>query len=256
MKGRKRALIFQNVNFSIGKQSILKNVSFSVSKGEWVVIAGPNGSGKSTIVKLAAGIWKKNTGKIIIDGKEEEKYSAKELAHKLSVLTHEFSPLYNIKVFDFVKLGVYAKTDLASFYSKNYHEDVVSAIEKTGIKDLLNKGIKELSMGELQRVRLAKILAQNTPIIILDEPLAHLDINYKIWAIKLFIHLKKNSGKTLITVLHDFMLTYSYPDRFILVKDGKIVFNGKKESENKLIHAFNRTFSVNFQEKTGFLLPF
>ncbi len=255
MKAYDKALIFQNVSFSIGKHPILQNVSFSIPKGEWVVIAGPNGSGKSTIVKLAAGIWKKNKGRIIIDGKEQEKYSAKELAHKLSVLTHEFSPLYNIKVFDFVKLGTYAKTDFTSFYSKNYHEDVVSAIEKTGIKNLLNKGIKELSMGELQRVRLAKILAQNTPIIILDEPLAHLDINYKIWAIKLFRYLK-SSGKTLITVLHDFMFTYSYPDRFILIKDGKIVFNGKKERKDGLIHAFSRTFSVNFQEKTGFLLPF
>ena len=245
---------FRNVSFSIGKHTILQNITFSASRGEWVMIAGPNGAGKTTITRLAAGIWKKKEGKIMIWGKEQGKYKEKELARFLSVLPSEFSPLYNIKVIDFVKLGIYTKTGFLSFYSGKNHKDVEFAIETAEIEHLLQKGIKELSQGELQRLRIAKVLAQNAPMLLLDEPLAHLDIKHRMWALELFARLRA-SGKTLITVIHDFVLAYPYPDKFVLIKDGKITYEGKRDKKNELIKAFSSTFSTKLQEKSGYLLP-
>ena len=245
---------FKDVSFYIKNRPILNNVSFSASRGEWVMIAGPNGAGKSTIVKLSGAIWKKKSGKITIWGKEQERYTPRELARILSVLPPEFSPLYNIKVIDFVKLGIYAKTGFLSFYSGKNQQDIDFAIETAEIKSLLKKGIKELSMGEIQRVRIAKVLAQNTPVILLDEPLAHLDIKHRIWALELFARLRA-SGKTLITVIHDFVLAYPYPDKFVLIKDGNVTFRGGREQKDLLIKAFSETFSTHFKEKSGYLLP-
>ncbi len=244
----------KSLNFSFGKRPILKDISFSLTKGTWLMIAGPNGAGKSTLVKILSGIWKKKNGQIIIWGKELENYKVKELSLKLSVLLSGFAPLYNINVLDYIHLGIYAKTGFMSYFAGKNMKDVQLAIETTEIGHLLKKGLFELSEGELQRVRIAKVLAQNSPIMVFDEPLAHLDIQHRIWALELFARLRA-AGKTIISVIHDFTIAYPYPDSFLLLKQGKITYIGQKTDKKQALEAFSETFETKFYEKDGYLLP-
>ncbi len=244
----------EKLTFSIGRKKILDDVSFHVKKGEWLLIAGPNGAGKSTLIKIASGLWKKESGNIKIWGKELEEYSSKELARVMGTLHSSFKPLYNINVFDFVRLGVYAKTGFLSFYSGRNKKDVELAIETTEIEPFLHKGILNLSQGELQRVRIAKVLAQNPRIMVFDEPLLHLDIKHKVWVLELLARLRA-SGKTVITVVHDFSMAFSYPDRFLLLKNGKITYTGDREKQDELVKAFENTFEIGLTLKDDFLLP-
>jgi len=244
----------KDLSFKIRNLSILSNVSFNVEKGHWLLIAGPNGAGKSTLLKIASGLWKKQQGIVKIWGKEIEKYHILELAKKMAVLSAAFYPMYNINVYEFIKLGIYARTDFFSFYSKKSRRDIELAIEVSETKDFLKKGILELSQGELQRVRIAKILAQNPEIMAFDEPLSHLDIKHKIWLLELLAKLRA-SGKTIITVIHDFPISYSYPDEFLLLKNGNIIFHGGREREESVIDAFTKTFDINLYLLDNFLLP-
>lgn len=245
----------KNLTFEIKNHRILSDISFSVEKGRWLLIAGPNGAGKSTLLKIVQGIWKKQKGVIKIWGKEIEKYKRTELAKKMATLSSEFYPMYNINVYEFIKLGTYAKEGFFSFYSKRTKKDVELAIEIADVKDILKKGILELSQGEMQRVRIAKILAQNPEIMLFDEPLVHLDIKHKLWVLELFAKLRA-SGKTIITVIHDFSISFPYPDAFLLLKNGNIVFHGNKDKRDDVIEAFGQTFEVRLYIRDNFLLPY
>ena len=244
----------KDLSFKIRNRHILNNVSFELEKGHWLLIAGPNGAGKSTLLKIASGLWKKQQGTVKIWGKEIEKYHIHDLAKKIAVLSASFYPMYNINVYEFIKLGIYSRTNFFAFYSKKTKRDIELAIEITETKDFLKKGILELSQGELQRVRVAKILAQNPEIMAFDEPLSHLDIKHKIWLLELLAKLRA-SGKTIITVIHDFPISYPYPDEFLLLKNGNIIFQGSREREKAVIEAFKEAFDINLYLSDNFLLP-
>ncbi len=244
----------KNLYFSIKKKIVLNSISFALEKGKWLLIAGPNGAGKSTLIKITSGVWKKQKGTVKIWGKEIEKYTPKELACKMATLHSVFNPLYDISVYDYVKLGIYARTGFFSFYSGKNRKDVEFAIDTTEIRPFIKKSIVELSQGELQRVRIAKILAQNPEIMIFDEPLVHLDIKHKIWVLELLARLRA-SGKTIITVIHDFSIAFPYPDNFLLLKNGETVFQGSRENMENLVRAFEDTFEVKLTLKNGLLFP-
>ncbi|MBQ1312137.1 MAG: ABC transporter ATP-binding protein [Blautia sp.] len=208
---------------------VLKNASFSLEEGQWLMIVGPNGAGKSTIVNaISQGVA--YDGKISYLGKDIRKYRPMELAKNIGVLAQNHFVGYSFKVKEVVRLGRYA-------YARGFfhgdtgesEEQIERALEMTGMEALAEKSVLELSGGELQRVFLAQLFAQNPRILILDEPTNHLDLVYQQQTFALLGNWLKEKGRAVISVVHDLSLAKAYGTDGILLKDGQVTAKGKIE---------------------------
>ncbi len=209
---------------------IIKNISLDINEGESVAILGANGCGKTTLIRALSGILPYD-GSIKIDGTEVRKLKRNEIAKKISVLM-QFSDIYfSYTVEETVMLGRYLYTD--NFFgipSTKDKEIVDECLLQYGLEDIRNSQINQLSGGQLQRVLLARTMAQKTPFIILDEPTNHLDIKYQAELIDFLSDWKKeSSSNTLVGVFHDISIAFSVADRIIVMKDGHILGNGTKD---------------------------
>ncbi len=209
---------------------IIKNISLDINESESVAILGANGCGKTTLIRALSGILPYD-GSIKIDGTEVRKLKRNEIAKKISVLM-QFSDIYfSYTVEETVMLGRYLYTD--NFFgipSTKDKEIVDECLLQYGLEDIRNSQINQLSGGQLQRVLLARTMAQKTPFIILDEPTNHLDIKYQAELIDFLSDWKKESSiNTLVGVFHDISIAFSVADRIIVMKDGHILGNGTKD---------------------------
>ncbi len=244
--------ILHTENLSIGfnknrKSEIIlhKSLNISLKKGEFVCLLGPNGAGKSTLIRTFTGFTKALAGKVILNNKEISNYSEKELAKQISVVLTEKTDTSNITVKELVAMGRYPYT---GFFGKLTNDDlkiVNESLEQVGIAKMQNKLCGELSDGEAQKTIIAKALAQKTPIIILDEPTAFLDLPSRIEIMQLLKELAHNSGKTILLSTHELDLALQYADRLILLAQGKDIKCGTPEDL-----VLNRDFN-SFFEKNG-----
>lgn len=210
-----------NLSSRYGNLEILKDISLSVEKGNFIGIIGPNGSGKSTLLKCIYRI-QPYQGKIHLDNREIREIKLKEYARSLSVVqqTHEFP--FDLSVYDVVMMG---RTPYKKFLEGDNAEDiriVKKAIETVGLMGYEERRMSELSGGEKQRIILARVLAQETDTIILDEPTNHLDVKYTLHLMRTV----KNLGCTVISAIHDINLAFIFCDYIFALKDGKIVKEG------------------------------
>ena len=209
---------------------IINNISLDINEGESVAILGANGCGKTTLIRALSGILPYD-GSIKIDGTEVRKMKRNEIAKKISVLM-QFSDIYfSYTVEETVMLGRYLYTD--NFFgipSTKDKEIVDECLLQYGLEDIRNSQINQLSGGQLQRVLLARTMAQKTPFVILDEPTNHLDIKYQAELIDFLSDWKKeSSSNTLVGVFHDISIAFSVADRIIVMKDGYILGSGTKD---------------------------
>lgn len=214
---------------------IIKNVSFNVERGKNICIVGPNGCGKSTLLKSIANIISYK-GSITIDGEEISKFSRKELATKIGLMSQITQMYFPYTIYETVSLGRYAYSkgifNKLSKYDKNI---VIDCIKKVGLLDIKDKQINELSGGQLQRVFLARVLAQDPDVILLDEPTNHLDLKYQIELLQYLSNWANENKKIVIGVLHDLNLVHYFSDSVCLLNNGEViccgsskeVFNGK-----------------------------
>lgn len=208
------------------KELIVKNVSFQVAEGELFGVLGPNGSGKTTLLKMISGILSFQQGSIRIKGKSIKKYSMKELAKMIAVLSQHSSQAFSYTVKETVSLGRYAHQD--GWFRSWSDEDeriVQEAMGQTGIAPFQNKSIQDLSGGERQRVFLAQALVQEPEILLLDEPTNHLDLSYQKELLDLLKGWTKEKGLTVISIFHDLNLASLYCDRLLLLEDGAVHTN-------------------------------
>lgn len=220
-----------NLSYSIACKNILKDISFNVKKGEILGILGPNGSGKSTLLKNLLNYLKKNSGSIEIKGKKIEKYKQKDLAKSIAFVPQKPKLSMSLSVYDFVLLGriSHIKNSFSS-YAKEDYDHVNSVIKILKLCKFKERDVHSLSGGEFQRALLARALAQNPEILILDEATAAMDMNYALKMMNLTESLVKNHNLTAITVLHDLNLAALYCDKIIFLKEGEIkYFGGVKE---------------------------
>ncbi len=221
----------QNVNFSYQKikssntDFSLKNINLVVNSGDFLSIMGPNGSGKTTIIKILSGLLKQHSGKVLYLGKEIASFKQKELAKKISVLSQSNQSVFPFTVFEIVMMGRSPYFNIWGFENKNDIEIVNNALDLVDLTNLKDKGINEISGGELQRVFLARALAQQTEVIILDEPNAHLDFKHQISILNLIRNLNKEKKITIIAVLHDINIASFYSDSIVFMKDGDIILH-------------------------------
>ncbi|ACL68782.1 ABC transporter ATP-binding protein [Halothermothrix orenii] len=219
----------KNLNFGYYNKAILKNVSLSIENKEFIGIIGPNGSGKSTLLKNLSKILSPESGLIYLNKRLLNDYSVKELSRILSVVPQDTSIQFNFTVYDLILMGRNPYMDNWGRVTREDKVIVEEVMELTDTSKLRDKKVRELSGGERQRVIIARALAQQPEILLLDEPTASLDINYQQEIFELLSHLNKTMNLTILLVSHDLNLTGQYCKRLILLKDGKIFAAGSPE---------------------------
>ena len=217
----------KNIYCGYDNKDIIKDLSFKVNNGENLCIVGPNGCGKSTLLKSIANIIEYK-GSVKIDNKEVNTFSRVDLAKKVALMSQMSQVYFPYTVYDTVSLGRYAYSKGAfSKLSMKDRKIIIDSMKKVGIYELKDKLITELSGGQLQRVFLAKIFAQDPDIILLDEPTNHLDFKNQIDLLDNLNDWVKNNNKIVIGVLHDLNLVQYFADKILMIQDGKAVSYGR-----------------------------
>jgi len=222
-------LSVKNINFSYGKKKILDDVSFNVEKGDFISILGPNGAGKSTIVNLISGILKDYEGQIEAGGRNLKRLNSKDIAKIMAVVPQYTNPGFSFTVAEMVMMGRNPYISRFGTERKEDYHAVDEAMEKTKILPFANRKFSELSGGEKQRVIIAQALALDSPILLLDEPTSHLDINFQIEFMNLFLDLNKKEEKTIIGIFQDINLAIQNSNKIMLLKEGRIFSSGSVE---------------------------
>ena len=208
----------ENLSFGYRSQeTILKDVSFEVMAGTFLTIAGPNGAGKTTLLNLLCGLLLPRAGFIKIDNMPIESYSVKELARKIAVVRQEFVPVFDFTVAQVVSMARTPYLGTFGFESQVDKKFISEALEMTDTAQFSSRVLAELSGGERQRVFIARALAQNTPILLLDEPTAFLDLKHQVGIYDLLKTMQLEKGKTIVTVTHDINLAVQYADVTLLL---------------------------------------
>ncbi len=216
-------LSVKQVSGGYSSEAVLQDISFEVDQGELFGILGPNGSGKTTLLKMISGILPIQTGEIFIKGKQLQRYSAKQLAQIIAVLSQHSSQSFSYSVKETVALGRYAhQKGLFQTWSKEDEAVVQRVMKQIGVSQFQNKNIQELSGGEKQRVFLAQALAQEPEILLLDEPTNHLDLSYQKELLDFLKQWTSENGLTVISIFHDLNLAGLYCDRLLLLEKGTI----------------------------------
>lgn len=223
--GRGR-LAARNLCLAYDKVPVCQDVSLDIPGDEFTVIIGPNGCGKSTLLKALARSLRPVSGQVLLDDAPILSYAAKQVARRVALLPQHVVTPEGIRVYDLVGRGRYPYHSLLRQSSPNDNEAIDSAIELTGIGDLLERPVAELSGGQRQRVWVAMTLAQQTPTLLLDEPTTSLDIAYQYEMLELFAQLQ-HDGRTIVAVLHDLNQAARFADHLIVMRDGAIVSRGR-----------------------------
>ena len=219
----------KNIYCGYDNKKIIKDLSFNVNNGENLCIVGPNGCGKSTLLKSIANIIEYE-GSVKIDNKEVSSFSRIDLAKKVALMSQTSQIYFPYTVYDTVSLGRYAYSKGAfSKLSLTDRKIIIDSMKKVGIYELKDKLITELSGGQLQRVFLAKIFAQDPDIILLDEPTNHLDFKNQIELLENLNEWVKTNNKIVIGVLHDLNLVQYFADKVLMIQSGKVVSYGRPE---------------------------
>ena len=220
----------QDLSVRYGDFTVVDKASFSVEAGDWLMVVGPNGAGKSTLVNaIAGGI--KFSGQVSFGGTSLSAMSAAARARCLGILSQNHYVGYSFSVEEVVRLGRYAygKGPLAARPEAD-SAMVESALEQTGLTELRNHSVLTLSGGELQRTFLAQLFAQDPALLILDEPTNHLDLVYQKQVFALIQNWLRQSGKAVISVVHDLSLARAYGSRALLMDRGRVLAQGPVES--------------------------
>lgn len=220
----------KDLKFNYGKKNVLNSINLEFEEGKFYGIVGPNGSGKTTLVKLIGNLLKFSQGSIEVDGENLSAYAEKKIARKMAFIPQMFYLNVAFTIEDVVAMGRYPYMKTMEPLKETDLEIVRDALVKTNLWDLRHRYVNEISGGELQRVILARGLAQQTDILLLDEPLSHLDIYHQLDILNLTRELCKSQKKTILCVMHDLNFALEYCDDLLLLNKGKIhAFGEAKE---------------------------
>jgi len=208
-----------------GDHTVLSGIDFKVLEGELTVILGPNACGKSTLLKALARVNPLKGGKVFLDGLPLSKMKSRSIAQILAMLPQTPEAPTGLTVADVVARGRYPHQSLLRSWSEKDEAACVEAMEAANVLELSERPIEALSGGQRQRVWIAMTLAQQTPLILLDEPTTYLDITHQIEVLNLTKKLH-SEGHTVAVVLHDLNLAFRYATHAVLMKEGRIIAQG------------------------------
>ncbi|WP_210246457.1 ABC transporter ATP-binding protein [Youhaiella tibetensis] len=209
------------------RRLIAENLSVAIPDGSFTVIVGPNACGKSTLLRALSRLLRPASGEVLLDGRSIQSYPARDVARKLGLLPQTSLAPDGITVADLVARGRYPHQKFLQQWSKDDEAAVIGAMEATKVTDLSGRLVDELSGGQRQRVWVAMVLAQETPLLLLDEPTTFLDIAHQIELLELLRRLNRDEGKTIVAVLHDLNQACRYATHLIAMREGRVMAEGQ-----------------------------
>ncbi|MGC9137910.1 MAG: ABC transporter ATP-binding protein [Thermoplasmata archaeon] len=249
----------RDIEFSYGSKKIIDGISFDLMPGEILGFLGPNGSGKTTLIKLVGGILKKERGTIRIKGRDIEKYSRRELARIVSIVPSDLEPGFDFTVQDLVAMGRYPYIGFFDSFTQRDYEIIRRSMEATGVSHLSMNSVREISGGEKQRMLIARALAQDTEILLMDEPTSNLDIKYQVEILELIEGIRR-TGRAIMITMHDVNMAIRYCTRLALISKGKIYSIGPpdnviNENSINMVYGINGKIIRNGDGKIVYIIP-
>src|SRR5215213_1532606 len=207
-------------------QPVLKGLSFEVRPGELLSVLGPNGSGKSSLLKIIVGILKPGGGSVLLDGRDLPAMARREAARLIGYVAQESAVRFPLTAMEFILQGRFAQGRLVGFESQEDMREAAWAMEKTGTVEFACRPVNELSGGERQRVMLARALASRPALLVLDEPVANLDIAHQVKMLDLVKSLTSGGELSAVVVTHELNLAAEFSTRVLMLKDGEALACG------------------------------
>jgi len=216
----------RHLAYAYGDRPVLKDISFSVEKGDFFVIIGPNGSGKTTLMRIISGFLKPGNGRLAVMGRPIGAYTRRTLARTIAMVPQAVSVEFPFTVMELVLMGRSPHQGILGLADKADRDLARQAMSFTGVEELSGRRLNQLSGGECQRVFIARAICQDPGIMLLDEPTASLDLAHQVRVMDLMERLRNEKGVTVVMVSHDVNLAAMYGNRLLLLKDGRILSLG------------------------------
>ena len=220
------ALHCENLRVRLDRREVLHGVSLSVAAGEWLGLIGPNGSGKTTLLHAVAGILRYE-GRVLISSEDAAQMRSRRRARLVSLVTQNPVLPAGMSAVDYVLLGRTPHRGLSLAAGSGDYQKALSALESLGVAELAERPLNKLSGGERQRVATARALAQETPLLLLDEPTSSLDVGRQLEVLELIDEMRRGNGLTVVSALHDLSLAGQFADRLMLLADGRFEADGR-----------------------------
>ena len=242
-------ITLNNIQWFPGKP-VLNNISCEFARGEITGIVGPNGAGKSSLLRIIQRALIPDSGGITYDSKDMAAFNRQQVARLIAVVPQSTAMLFDLTVFDIVRMALIPKKGLLEFDSNEDRQHINTCLEQTGCSDFIRRKYNSLSGGEQQRVLLARALAQETEVILLDEPTSHLDVYYQ----HQILGLLKTLNKTVLMTIHDINLDAQYCNSVVVLKNGNCLGQGEPAdilTKNVLSRAFDMPCAVSINADTA-----
>jgi len=251
------ALEARDVSVTVDAARILSSVSATVERGEWVTVIGPNGAGKTTLLRAFAGLLT-FAGQVLVEGRAVQGSTRRQLARQIALVPQQPQIPGELTVAEYVLLG---RTPHIGYFATETRTDRLAAeraMARLGLREFTDRLLGSLSGGELQRVVLARALAQEAPILLLDEPTSALDLGRQQDALELLDELRRDSELTVLSAMHDLSLAGQYADRLLMLDGGRVVAHGKPNavlSEDVIAAHYDAKVRVICEDGAVFVLP-
>jgi len=212
----------EHIQVSYGKREILRDINTTIATGCITAVMGPNGCGKTTLLRCIGGLFEPTAGSVAIDGKKVKDYSARALAQKVAFVRQQAQTDFEFSAFETVLMGRNPYQHHLQNESQADWDIVEQCMKQTNTWHLRLAKPAEMSGGEMQRVMIARALAQKTPVLLMDEPVSNLDIAHQLEIMRLL----RTTDKTVVIVIHDLNLALQFCDRILLIHNGELLFHG------------------------------
>ena len=242
---------------TLGGRPVLGPLDLTIHEGAFLGMLGPNGSGKTTLLRALSGVVRATAGEILLHGTPLRRHSPLELARLVGVVPQQFSLDFAFTVSEMVAMGCYARGGRHASAEAVDQDAVQAALTETSLSALADRLVTELSGGERQRALIAQTLAQQTPVILLDEPLNNLDLNHQLEVMQLLNRLHK-AGRTIVVVLHDLNIAAQYCETLVLLDEGRIAAQGTADEildPRVILEVFRVRVAVHRQGARPYLTP-
>ncbi|PAZ12861.1 cobalamin/Fe(3+)-siderophore ABC transporter ATP-binding protein [Streptomyces sp. SA15] len=216
----------EGVHFGYPGQPVLRGVDMTVEPGELTALIGLNGCGKSTLLRLAAGLLRPDEGRVLLGGDDLARLSRRATAQRVALLHQSAPAVPGMTVRHLVRQGRYAARGPLGMLREGDDPVVRRALRDVGVEQWAERDVDALSGGERQRVRLAMALAQDTRVLLLDEPTTYLDLHHQLDVLQTVVRLREERGLTAVMVLHDLAHAARFAERIVALRDGRVVADG------------------------------